>query len=442
MIKARLDGLYLMLLGSVVFLSLGAILENATSARMVDFKGLYYPARCLIQHHDPYNESEVLPIYQADWANQPSDTAGVRFVATRYVYQPTAFFFTAPFALLPWGPAHILWMTLMVGSLIFASFLMWNLGADYAPILSGVLAGFLLANCELLMITGNAAGIAISLCAVAVWCFLRERFVLAGILCLAMSLALKPHDTGFVWLYFLLAGGVFRRRALQTLMVTVAICLPTVLWVWYVAPHWMQELHSTLLECIASGGMNPGPASTGAHGLGMIVNLQSITAAFWDNPGVYNLASYLVCAPLVIAWGWVTLRNRPSPRRTWLALAAIAALTMLPVYHRQVDTRLLLLTVPACAMLWAEGGRIGRLALAVTTAGFVLTGDIPWAIFFSVISKLHLPATALMGNILVAAQVIPVPLILLVTGVFYLWVYARTGRDLVGHEDACKVGGG
>jgi hypothetical protein len=74
MIKARLDGLYLMLLGSVVFLSLGAILENATSARMVDFKGLYYPARCLIQHHDPYNESEVLPIYQADWANQPSDT--------------------------------------------------------------------------------------------------------------------------------------------------------------------------------------------------------------------------------------------------------------------------------------------------------------------------------------------------------------------------------
>jgi hypothetical protein len=174
----------------------------------------------------------------------------------------------------------------------------------------------------------------------------------------------------------------------------------------------------------------------------MIVNLQSITAAFWDNPGVYNLASYLVCAPLVIAWGWVTLRNRPSPRRTWLALAAIAALTMLPVYHRQVDTRLLLLTVPACAMLWAEGGRIGRLALAVTTAGFMLTGDIPWAIFFSVISKLHLPATALMGNILVAAQVIPVPLILLVTGVFYLWVYARTGRDLVGHEDACKVGGG
>jgi hypothetical protein len=103
---------------------------------------------------------------------------------------------------------------------------------------------------------------------------------------------------------------------------------------------------------------------------------------------------------------------------------------MLPVYHRQVDARLLLLTVPACAMLWAEGGRIGRLALAVTTAGLVLTGDIPWAIFFGVASKLHLPATALTGTILMAVQMFPVPLILLAVGVFYLWIYARSGRPM------------
>jgi hypothetical protein len=81
-------------------------------------------------------------------------------------------------------------------------------------------------------------------------------------------------------------------------------------------------------------------------------------------------------------------------------------------------------------MLWAEGGRIGRLALAVTTAGLVLTGDIPWAIFFGVASKLHLPATALTGTILMAVQMFPVPLILLAVGVFYLWIYARSGRPM------------
>jgi hypothetical protein len=150
----------------------------------------------------------------------------------------------------------------------------------------------------------------------------------------------------------------------------------------------------------------------------------------WDDPRFYNLVSYLICAPLVLAWGFITLRSRPSTRRAWLALAAITALSMLPVYHRQVDARLLLLTVPACAMLWAEGGRIGRLALAVTTAGLVLTGDIPWAIFFGVASKLHLPATALTGTILMAVQMFPVPLILLAVGVFYLWIYARSGRPM------------
>ncbi len=98
---------------------------------------------------------------------------------------------------------------------------------------------------------------------------------------------------------------------------------------------------------------------------------------------------------------------------------------MLPVYHRQYDAKLLLLTVPACAMLWAEGGWIGRLALLVNTAGFVLTGDLSWAILLGIISHLHLPATQLSEKIMMAVQAFPSPLILLVMGIFYLWVYAR-----------------
>ena len=431
MTKARLDGLYLVLLGSVAFLLLGVALERSAPAPLADFKALYYPSRCLIQHHDPYMESEVRRIYEAEGGNRPLDSAKTGQIATENVYPPSALFFMAPFAMLPWGPVHILWIALTAGSFVLASLLIWNLGANYAPIVSGVLIGFLLANSESLLITGNAAGIAISLCVVAVWCFLRERFVPVGIACLAVSLALKPHEAGLVWLYFLLAPGVFRKRALQTLAVTTAISLLAVLWVGHVAPQWMQEWHSNVAAFSVHGGVNdPGPASTGGHGLDMLVSLQTAISVLWDDPRFYNLVSYLICAPLVLAWGFITLRSRPSTRRAWLALAAITALSMLPVYHRQVDARLLLLTVPACAMLWAEGGRIGRLALAVTTAGLVLTGDIPWAIFFGVASKLHLPATALTGTILMAVQMFPVPLILLAVGVFYLWIYARSGRPM------------
>jgi hypothetical protein len=442
MTRARLDGVYLLLLGSVAFLLLGVVLERAAPAPMADFKALYYPARCLIQSCDPYNQGEVLRVYQTEEIHAVTDNAKDRQIATQNPYPPTVFFLSLPFAILPWGPAHILWLALTAGSFLFASILIWNFGANFAPIVSGILIGFLLANSELILITGNVAGIAISLCLVAVWCFLRERFVPVGVVCLAVSLGLKPHDAGLVWLYFLLAGGVYRKRALQTLSAVAALSLPAALWLWHTAPHWIQEWRSNVLAFSVHGGINdPGPASTGGHGLDMLISLQTAFSAFRDDARFYNPASYLVCALLVVAWALVTLRTRPSPRRTLLALASIAALSMLPVYHRQIDAKLLLLTVPACAMLWAEGGRIGRVALAVTSAGFILTADLPWVIFLALIRGLRLPATALTGKVLIAVQVFPVPLILLVMGVFYLWAYARGGRRRSEQDEGCEDAG-
>jgi hypothetical protein len=432
MTKARLDGLYLLLLGSVIFVLLGMIVESSAVVTTVDYKVVYYSARCLIRHIDPYQENEVLRVYQAESADRPLESEKVRQIVSRYMYLPTAFAVTVPFALLPWGPAHILWLTLTIGSVIVASFLIWNVGADFAPIVSGILIGFFLANSEVLVVLCNPAGIAVSLCVVAAWCFIRERFVPAGILCLAVSLAVKPQDAGLVWLYFLLAGGVYRKRALQTLLATLVLGLPGILWVWTVAPNWLQEWRSNILAFSVHGGINdPGPASSGGHGLGMLVNLQAVLSVFRDDPHFYNPVSYLICVPLLLLWLIVTLRSRPSPAKAWIGLAAIAALSMLPVYHHLYDSKILLLTVPACAMLWAEGGLIGRLALLVTAAGFVLNGDVTWAIVLGLIGRLHMPPSGLSEQLLIAVQVFPAPLILLVIGVFYLWVYARRSSEAV-----------
>jgi hypothetical protein len=171
----------------------------------------------------------------------------------------------------------------------------------------------------------------------------------------------------------------------------------------------------------------------------MILDLQVAISFFRDDPRIYNPISYLVFATLLLVWAFFTLRSRPSPATTWLALAAIGPLTMLPFYHRQNDTLLLLLTVPACAMLWAEGGRIGRLALLVNAAGLLLTGFLPWAFFYNLTSNLHLPATQLSGKIMMAVQAFPPPLILLIMGIFYLWVYgSRSYASDVSAELACR----
>jgi hypothetical protein len=394
---------------------------------MSDFKAVYYGARCLIQHTDPYKNGEILRVYQADGGQFPSDpiiSRSVRRAMLVCINLPTSLFLVAPLAILPWGPAHVLWMILMAGSLILAAFLMWDLGAGYAPVIAGVLIGFVLANSEVLVIIGNAAGIVIGLCLVAVWCFLKKRFAAVGVLCLAISLAFKPHDAGLVWLYFLLAGGVFRKRALQALVVAIVLSLPAILWVSQVAPHWMQELHSNLLETSARGDLNdPGPTSMGAHTLGMVISLQTVISLFRDDPRFYNPATYLIAGLPILLWIVVTLRSRFSMERAWLALAAIAALSMLPVYHRIYDAKLLLLTVPACAMLWSERRLTGRLALLVNTLAFLLTGDLPWVIVSGLISHLRPVAPWLSGQLLTAIVVFPTPLVLLIMGVFYLWVY-------------------
>lgn len=424
--KARRDGLLLLLLGAVVFVLFGVALENSATAPAADFRALYYPARTLVYNSDPYLVSQVEPIYQADRANFPGDNWKSLQIATQNVYPPTAFTFMFPFAVLPWGPAHILWIIFTVAGILFASGLIWKIGGDYAAIASGALIGLFLLNSELLVISANAAGIVVSLCVIAVICFLRNRFVLLGVVCLAISLTIKPQETGLVWLYFLLAGGVLRKYAWQTLLAAVAISLPSVLWVWHVSPHWLQEWRVNLAAFSAHGAMNdPGPASSGGHGLAMVISLQAILSVIRDDPHFYNLGSDLICMPLVLVWGFITLRRRASVSRAWVALASIAAITMLPVYHRQYDSKLLLLTVPACVLLWAEGGLIGRLAILINTAAFVLTGDLTWAMLLGVISRLPLPASGIGETIRTALQMFPAPLILLVTGVFYLWVYAR-----------------
>ena len=294
--KARMDGLYLMLLGSAVFLFLGLALKYASRESGIDFKVPYYSARCLLQHCDPYMQSDVLRIYEAEGGERPGETPQDRLNSTRFVYFPTLFLFTSPLALLPFEPAHVLWTVLTLGSVLLASFLLWNLAVENAPLLSACLIGFMLANSVLLVIIVNPAGIAIALCIIAVWCFIKERYEAAGVWCLAVSLLVKPHDVGFVWLYFLLAGGVYRKRALQTLALVIALGLPTILCVTHFSPHWMPELRSTVSSAAAHGGPDdPGPASTGAHGLGMMINLQTALSYFRDDPHFYNSVTYLIC---------------------------------------------------------------------------------------------------------------------------------------------------
>jgi len=425
MTKDRLDGLQLLILGSIFFVAIGAMMEFFNPLGMTDFQELYYGSRSVAHHLDPYQPDQVAAVYLADNGTLPADT-GVSHTKRLILFicsnLPTTLLLVSPLAVLPWKFALLVWMMLIAASFILACFLIWKLGADSAPRLYGCLIFLLLINSGLFLCAGNTAGLVISLTIIAVCCFLQNRFPLIGVLCLAAALAMKPHDAGPIWLYFLLVGGAHRKRALQSLAVTVFIAVVAVLWLSHVAPHWLPEYQSNIHAAMAAGGRdNPGPTTQGGRGIGQIVSLQAIFSLIRDNPGFYNLAAWALCLPLILVWCVKTWRSGFSPRLAWFALAAISALTMLPFYHRTYDARLLLLAVPACAILWTEGGPYRRWSMLVTLAGIVLTGDLFWIILFQ-ITHYSGPSVTL--------GMIPAPVALLAFAIFYLWMYWRTPQAI------------
>jgi hypothetical protein len=424
MTKARLDSLTMLILGSFFFVAIGVVMELTNPLGMTDFQELYYGSRTVAQHHDPYQPDDVAAVYRAQEGSLPDDS-GVSHTKRLIVFVcsnlPTTLLLVAPLAALPWKVAAVLWMSLIAAAFIFACFQIWGLGVESAPLLYGGLIALLLINSGLLLCAGNPAGLVVSLSVIAVCCFLRNRFVLLGVLCLAIALAMKPHDAGPVWLYFLLAGGVHRRRALQVLAWTAVLAVVAFFWLSHVAPHWPQEYHANLHAAMSSGGRdNPGPTTQGGRGIGQVISLQAILSLIWDSPWFYNLTTWLLCGPLILVWCIRTLRVGFSPRMAWLALAAISALAMVPFYHRTYDARLLLLAVPACAIIWNERGASGRSALGLTLTAIVLTGDLFWVVLFQITH--YSGASVVFG-------MIPAPLILLAAGVFYLWIYLKPPPD-------------
>ena len=425
--KARTDGLILVSLGAtIVLFFLALVLWVRSQGSALDFIPNYYSARCLMHHCDPYDESKVLQIYRAEDGERALNDTVERAVVTRYIYFPSAFAVMVPLAMFPWSTAYVLWTILSTFSLIVAGYLIWEVGAHNSPILCGALIGYLLANSEILVVLSNPSELAIGLCIIAVWCFIRERYIPAGVLSLAISLSLKPQNAGLICLYFLLAGGAFRKRAVQSLLLAALLSAPYMIWVSAVSPHWIHELRANLLAFSAHGGLNdPGPASKLANEL---IDMQVIFSRFDDRPAVYNLISILVFLPPFLVWTATTVRSSLSPERTAFALGAIAPLSLLPVYHHFYDSKLILLTLPALAILWKRRDRVSWTAVLLTCGAFFFTGDLSRWLFTHVWEGFHGAPGGPVEWILNSMLVFPPPLILLATGSFYLWIYWQSSR--------------
>lgn len=428
--KLPRQGLAIVLVCAALSILWGTSIARSSVA-WIDFRAVYAGTRCLIHQHNPYNVSELAREYLTEDGQRPPATSFNIQSITLFVNLPTTFVIVAPLALFGWGPAHLLWMLLTGSIILLGIVLMWSIGARFAPRLATLLASLLAINMVPIFVGGNTAGIVVGLCAIAVWCFLENRFMRTGALCLALSLVVKPHDAGLVWLYFVLAGGAYRKRALQSLAITAVIGVVALLWVSHVAPHWLGDWNNNLATISAHGGINDPGLNAGKDGsIYSIVDLQSAISVLRDDPRFYTLATYAFCGALLLGWSMLTTLIRFSIPNAWIAVAAVVPFTLLITYHRAWDAQLILLAIPACCLLWREGGWLGKAALLPTSAAIFFPGEVTLGLFDMAVGSPHRVANNFMASLITIALIRPASLALLAMGLFYLWIYFRQARQL------------
>ena len=419
----------------------GWSLGFSTQGGLLDFQSVYFGSRTLFEHHNPYSVHDMEEVFQHGGSALSRLTLERHNHISLFVNTPATILFVAPFAFLPLLPAQVLWMIASAGGMALAAILIWNVAADYSPILAICLVVFLLLNCQEVFAAGNTAAIVVGLCVAGSWCLITNRLVPVGMLCIAVSLVMKPHDSGFIWLYFFLANSVNRKRALQTAGITLLITITSFVWVSQVAPNWLHDWQSNLANISSPGALNdPRPAAVMGTSPCNVISLQAVFSVFNQSASFFNIASYAVCGVPILLWAVSTARSQFSSKRAWFALAAITPFTLLVIYHRVYDAKLLLLTVPACAMLWRQRDATARFAVVITSVALVLNADIPLAALNNLTDRINLTTATLGEKLLTVILARPSQEILFVMGIFYLWVYLRSplAQEHSSRQDAPK----
>ena len=344
---------------------------------------------------------------------------GNQFTTNSSNYPPSALFLVLPWAVMPWGLGHVAWLATIGACMIAATFFAARL-CGYAPLVLAGLGAFLMGGTSILM-SAQPAGVAIGLCVIAVCCLLEKRWPMVAIVCFAISLALKPQIGAFLWLYFL-AEPSYRRRAFKILGTTAAICVPAVAWVSLMpaSRHWLT--HETHVVTLIAHKTNVTVNYEAIH----FVHLQPLLLLFSDrtllNNGLtWGLVLLMLSACLGIAYYGAELRNKDIN-----AIAAIACMSLLPVYHRDHDVRLLIVVFPAIACLIRSRRLLGFTTLSVVT----LLGIVTSAAYTSRMKQLQIATGASWGSARTALLTRTAPLLEVTLSVIFVLASLRPAGEV------------
>jgi hypothetical protein len=338
----RLVGILLLVFG-LAQLGFRGMQRARNDIPLWDFASVWSATRTWLHGGDPYNTPAVIETWHRSGLFADRDAS---YFAT--VYPPTSLLLIVPLAMLSARVAVGLWLVLTLAllagqfaALVSMARFRWR---DSRSIL---LVGAALASAPLQfgILSGQLSIPAISLCVIAFWCADVGKEKLAGAL-LGLACALKPQIAGPFVVYYLLV----RRFKVVGLAALVGIVVGVVALVAMYLSHvnwlsgWMQSVASTT----KIGAVND--YGWGNRFRDEIVDLKMLLVSVIHNP---TLIRAIVLCAVVAMFAWFVHACCPDPL---LTLAAFAAISLLPVYHRVYDVALLT-TALAWALVALDGTR-------------------------------------------------------------------------------------
>jgi hypothetical protein len=317
---------------ALIFLVLGGL---KASVAKNDFIPVYDGASCLIHGCSPYSAGVLL-------------------------YPPSTILALAPIALFRYPVAWFIWYLLNGALFVTAVVVVLSLCPQKYKWPATALGAITLAGSTILLREAQPATFAISLLVIGVCLFLRGRALLFAAVLLMLSLAVKPQIGGLIVLYLFIRG-VHRRHAALAMAGALAflLCGSAILRMQPQSANWVSELRANLSSAVAPGATDdPRPANELAIAA---INLQTITSVFFKDEKAYNDAAYAIFAVFFAAWAAAALRMNPNLDNHLLSLGALSVLTLMPVYHRGYDSRLLILAIPAALIVFEKRRTLGAL---------------------------------------------------------------------------------
>jgi hypothetical protein len=319
----------------------------ARNSDLNDLISPYIQATALLHGANPYSPQSLLEFWPADALTarpdpqQFSDGSVLMRHGIPTAYPLTSFLLLAPFTFLPWHIFKPLAIFLNVALFFFA---IWSLETvnemDRARKIFFTAAALLFAPVHTGMATCNLAMIATELGIISLVTEYRGKDIESGLL-IALSTALKPQ----IGLCFLIYHFARRRNPVLALVTLATLAALPIAWLNFARVNWLpnyiSDSHALFTAGVLGDFTDRNPLRFG------LVNLQVGIYPFLHERYATDVAA--AASSLLLFCVWVVLVLRLRRQIDVSCLGALAALSLLPVYHRFYDATLLL--IPLCCLL-------------------------------------------------------------------------------------------